>query len=184
MHNKLPSQCRSSVLVASVGPGLSPLLDADFAAYSHRYAESRREALINAASLLEIVSSQFQIVHLLCRISADGLIIDEEDSKVPFAKVLDETYRRGTKALFLACDNPREAYVNGVKLSGKKMNVIMTLDRRGKAFTAFLFTLLSNLAEGRSMVQSWIKTVPPTDSSSELPTCIFAAGLPGALFLP
>jgi len=176
----------TSILVVSFGPDLADLSGADFAVYSRYYPGSRLESADSDSKLLETVSKGFDFIHLLCRISDRGLIIGSQLPCISCSMLLDEAYRHGTKTLFMACENPKEAYINAVKLAGRNMNIIMTLNRRGPAFAGFLASLTERMAAGDPMVRAWAKVSPQlkAESNHVLPTCIFAAGSPNATFSP
>jgi hypothetical protein len=174
----------TSVLVINVGSDLAALSESDFSVYSEYYSGSRLKCAENGPKLLEIVSEGFDIVHLLCRISDTGLITGSQLPGISCSRLLDETYQHGTKLLFIALENPKEAYINGVKLGARKMNVIMTLNRQDGAFARFLGNLARSMAAGEPMVRAWTKVAPQIGGtlSPDLPACIFVAGLPNALF--
>jgi len=183
---RLNARKSTSVLVGSIGSDLTALAEADFYAYSNYYPKCTRGVFADVPKFLEMTAKRFQIVHLVCRIADSGVIIDEQGPNLPCSKLLDETYRHGAQLLFIAGENPKEAYINGVKLAGRNMNIIMTLDRRGDVFATFLSNLTGSIAAGEPMVEAWAKLAPqiPGASNRDLPACIFAAGLPKAVFLP
>ena len=176
----------TSILVIGIGPDLVTLSAADFSAYSLYYPNCRLETVEYVPELLELVSAGFDIVHVLCRISTEGVIVDKEATITSGSNLLDRAYRHGSKVLFIAGENSKEAYINGIKLGERKINLVMTLNRHGGDFAAFLKKLLARMAAGEPMVRAWAAIAPQIRGASEanLPDCIFAAGLPNAVFLP
>jgi hypothetical protein len=71
--------------------------------------------------------------------------------------------------------------VNGVP--ARPLNLVMTIDRKGKSFPEFLDRICGLLVTGSTLPAAWAKIAPqvlglPHDN---LPGCIFHAGKPKAL---
>jgi hypothetical protein len=88
------------------------------------------------------------------------------------------------KALMVAAANAPDAYIKGFRTAGRRINLIMTLDRRGQIFSQWLDILLGHLAAGDTLPAAWVKIAPQRagPEHARIPCCIFHAGNPGATF--
>jgi hypothetical protein len=86
------------------------------------------------------------------------------------------------KLLWIASDNPPEGYIKHFRARGKKLNLVMTISRKGEKFTDFLGGLLAQMAQGTTMPTAWVKLAPQSPkTASDAPECIFFAGRGGVL---
>jgi hypothetical protein len=74
-----------------------------------------------------------------------------------------------------------DAYVRGVP--ARPLNLVMTLDRRGRNFSEFLDKICDLLVTGSTLPIAWAKIAPQFagPSHDNLPSCIFHAGRPKAV---
>jgi hypothetical protein len=84
--------------------------------------------------------------------------------------------------LWVASENKPEAYIRGFKAAGKRLNLVMTINRNGSKFLPFLEKLLSRMSAGETMPAAWVSVSPqgPNDPrQQDSPACIFSAGRGG-----
>ena len=87
----------------------------------------------------------------------------------------------GAKVAVFATPNPSKSYIAGGKKKGYgQANLVMTLDRRGAAFTTFFTRLFGEMHKGVSMPIAWVKLapqIPGMDHAPDVPSTIFACEL-------
>src|SRR4030095_2897933 len=76
------------------------------------------------------------------------------------------------KLLWSASDNPPDRYIKGF---GKRLNLVMTLERKGPNFPCFLQDILSRMAYGETMPVAWNAICPqvPRSDHNGPPESIF-----------
>jgi hypothetical protein len=82
-------------------------------------------------------------------------------------------------------DNPAERYIKGFRARDKRLNLVMTINRKGPNFSAFLQQLLSRMPYGDTMPLVWNDLCPQAPGSDHVnvPDTIFFAGRGGVRLL-
>ncbi len=88
----------------------------------------------------------------------------------------------GVKLLWIASENNSQAYIKGFKADGKRLNLVMTMNRQGNKFSVFLEELLSRMNAGEAMLGAWVADTQSKTRMTQVKrlagACIFAAGIP------
>jgi len=174
----------AKVLVCALGTGFDDLLKSDSQAYAQYYRETTTAVLPTIQALLGRLEQKYDVVHLLCKVTANGTITDESGGEITGTELIQRCCDHNVKLLWAATDNPPEAYIKGFGARGKRINLVMTLKRVGANFSEFLQKLLSRMAYGESMPLAWNQLCPqiPGSAHGDAPDCIFFAGR-GAVML-
>jgi hypothetical protein len=90
----------------------------------------------------------------------------------------------GATILVVASENPGPAYTASKGPGYGRVNLVMTLSRRGEAFPRFFVRLFEDMKRGTPMPMAWVKMAPqgPVPEHSELPSTIFACMAGGVRF--
>lgn len=135
--------------------------------------------------MLDSLGEGFDIVHLFAEIQNDGSITVANGTKVEGAAIVQRCCNSGVKLLWIANSNPPQSYLRGFKLQSGRLNLIMTIDRKGDQFIAFLANLLTKLKNKESLPKAWV-SLAPQDSRDpkniEGPQMICAIGWSSAEF--
>ncbi len=164
------------VLVCSLGNVHEDELVADHSAYQ-KYLESvTLKRFADANGLVSALRDKYDIVHVLTAVTADGRIADSEISGT---ELIQQAALDNTKLLWIASSNDPKGYIKGFKPDGNKLNVVMTIDRRGDCFSNFIAKLLHEMQSGSSMPVAWNKIAPqiPGQEHPGVPASIFYSGL-------
>jgi hypothetical protein len=81
----------------------------------------------------------------------------------------------GASILVVATENPGAAYKAGKGPGYGRVNLVMTLSRRGDLFARFFVRLFKDMMRGTPMPLAWVKLAPqgPVPVHDELPDTIF-----------
>jgi len=85
----------------------------------------------------------------------------------------------------IASENEGSSYVAAGKRTGYgQANLVMTLNRKGPAFTIFFTQLFSKMFHGESMPMAWVRLAPqiPSLEHENVPGSIFAAEVSHVVF--
>jgi len=177
----------TKVLVCGLNPKFDENLRQDFDVYSQFYPGTKTAALLNVAGLSTAVRQGYDIVHIFADVSQDGFIGGADGSTLSGTSLIQNCCDSGVKLLWVASSNPPGAYVNGFKPGGNRINLVMTIDRRGSHFSDFLRGLLHRMSLGKPMPVAWSEVAPQSSghpAHAGLPDTIFSAGHPAAKFSP
>jgi hypothetical protein len=164
------------ILVCSLDPRFSETVIADHKVYGRFFPDSTAAVLDNIPELLDFVGRGYDILHLLCDVSAAGFIRDLRDQTISGTELIDACLAANVKLLWFASDNPSDGYRN-FDLKYARLNVVMTLERKGEKFPRFLDALLSEMNSGKSMPVAWVTLAPQIPRiQHDAPETIFMAG--------
>jgi hypothetical protein len=93
------------------------------------------------------------------------VITDPSGDRITGTELLKAAVDAGVKLLWIANDNPQEAYDAGFKTKGVKMNVVLTLRRLGSNTSLFLDSLLTKMAAGETLSKAWSVASSPEGKS-------------------
>lgn len=175
---QLPEIHNTRVLVCSAGTGFDELLNADASSYSRFYPSTTVKACSSIKELVAAIRQGYDIVHLFSNVSPGGIIMNAEGDPLSGASLIQTCCDSGVKLLWVASDNKIDAYIKCFKTSGKSINLVLTLNRRGPRFSSFLEKLLSKMADGETMPRAWVAIAPqgpPGPAHDDLPESIFNA---------
>jgi len=172
------------VLVCSLGPGFDDLLRQDSSTYSRHYSRVEVCAFGSVSDLRRAIVAGYEVVHLVCTTVAGGFLETGAD-RISGTQLIAECCECGTKLLWVAGENAPDEYVRGFGASGRRINLVMTINRAGPGFGRFLDRLLFLLARGSQVPAAWLALVPqrPRSLHSDLPGCIFFAGWADAVLI-
>lgn len=168
------------VLVAGLDSRFEDLILADSAVYKNYY-ESTSSCLVKSVECLNVaLRSRYDIVHLFCGLASNGSAGDEEQDSCG-TRLLQMCCESGVKLLWIASDNLVQNYINSFNPRMQRINLVMTIDRKGASFSRFLDRLLFRLSYGETMPIVWADLCPqiPDLVHRESPDCIFYAGAGG-----
>lgn len=155
------------VFVCSIDHRFDDLLKEDSEVYSQFYPATTTVVLHS----IEAVSGRlekYDILHLMCDVTESGTIKDDDGHEISGTDLIQRCCEQNVKLLWIASDNLPERYIKGFGARGKRLNLVMTLKRKGSNFPNFLQKLLSKMARGETMPVAW------NDICSWLRTCQFA----------
>lgn len=164
------------VLVCSVGQVPEDELDRDFNAYQKYLGSVTLQRFADANELVNAFRDRYDIVHVLTAITVDGKI---DDSEINGTELIQKAALDNTKLLWIASSNDPKGYIKGFKANGNKLNLVMTIDRRGDCLPNFIGKLLHEMQSGSSMPVAWNRIAPqiPGQEHPDAPASIFYSGL-------
>ena len=173
------------VLVCAIDSHFDDLLREDSEIYSRYYRATTSEVFPSIEALLGRLEQKFDIVHLIADVTEAGTIRDARGNEVTGTELIQRCCDHDVKLLWAASDNPPERYIKGFGARGKRLNLVMTLKRKGPNFPRFLQEMLSRMAYGESMPVAWNDICPqiPKAEHKDAPESIFFAGRGGVRLL-
>jgi hypothetical protein len=167
----------SRVLVCAVDSRFEHLLKEDSDIYGRYYQSTTSAVLPSIQALLGRLEQKFDIVHLFADVTEAGTVRDAGGHEITGTDLIQHCCDHNVKLLWAASDNAPERYISGFGARGKRLNVVMTLKRKGPNFPSFLQQMLSRMAYGDTMPIAWNDIFPRTPRSEQsAPESIFFAG--------
>jgi len=120
--------------------------------------------------------SGIDLLHLFANIDLNGQVRTATGEGLKASVLLDVCVSSNVKVVIIATANDSSAYVNGVP--ARPLNLVMTIDRKGKSFPEFLDRICGLLVTGSTLPAAWAKAAPQAlgPTHDNLPECIFYAG--------
>lgn len=147
----------AKILVASLDPRFAELLKVDSHCYSQFYPTPEETIFENTEELFRKIRSGYDVVHLFCDVSSGGNLADGRGNETTAASLIQSCSEGNVKLLWLASENKPEGYICGFKAaSGKPLNLVLTIDRKGPRFPHFLSNLLLKMSRGETMPVAWV----------------------------
>jgi hypothetical protein len=173
------------VLVCAVDNRFDNLLKEDSEIYGRYYRATTTAVLPSIQALLGRLEQKFDIVHLIADVTETGTIRDASGHEITGTELIQRCCDHDVKLLWAASDNPPERYISGFGARGKRLNLVMTLKRKGPNFRSFLQKMLSRMAYGDTMPVAWNDICPqiPRSEHKDAPESIFFAGRGGVRLL-
>jgi len=171
----------SKALVCSLDPRFEDWLKSDIQVYKRFYPSSTTTTFPGIPQLVDALSQQYDIVHLLGKVDADGTIVDGAGHRMMGTEFAQKCCDANVKLVWVASNNQSEAYLKGFNTRGQKINLVMIIDRRGPFFSPFLTNLFTKMSAGEAMPKAWNELCPQVPSSvhPDAPDAIFFAGRGG-----
>jgi hypothetical protein len=176
----------TKVLVCAVGDRFAQFVNEDAEIYGRHYPATTKATFAGVGELMKAIESGYDVIHLLCDVGPTGEIADSHGGTTTGEKLIDKCYQSNVKLLWIASDNPGEAYIKGFKARGKRLNLVMTLQRNGPKFTRSLDQLLSKMSGGDTMPVAWVRLWPQGGrgrAHADAPETFFVAGRGGVRLL-
>ena len=175
----------AKVLVCALDNRFDEVLKGDSEVYGQYYRATTTILLPSIQALLERLEQKYDIVHLICDVSANGAITDASGQEITGTELIQRCCDQDVKLLWSASDNPPERYITGFKARGKRLNLVMTINRKGPNFPSFLQKILSRMAYGNTLPVAWndISSQIPGSDHPDSPDAIFFAGRGGVRLL-
>jgi hypothetical protein len=175
----------TKVLVCALETRFEGLLKEDSDVYRRYYPATTKEIFPTIQALLERLDQRYDIVHILCDVSAKGAITDANSNEITGTQLIQHCCDQNVKLLWAASDNPPDLYIKGFGARGKRLNLVMTLKRKGPNFPDFLRQLISRMSYGDTMPIAWNDLCPQIPGSDHpgAPESIFFAGRGGVRLL-
>jgi hypothetical protein len=175
----------AKVLVCALDNRFDDLLKGDSEVYGRYYRATTTTLLPSIQALLGRLEQGYDIVHLICDVTENGEIRDTNGDEITGTELIQRCCDHNVKLLWAASDNPPEKYIKGFGARGKRLNLVMTLKRKGPNFLTFLQKLLSQMAHGETMPVAWNDICPqiPRSGHPDAPESIFFAGRGGVRLL-
>lgn len=168
----------AKVLVCALDNRFDDVLTGDSELYGRYYPATTAVVLPSIRALLERLEQKYDIVHLLCDVTTNGTITDTNGEEITGTALIQRCCDQNVKLLWSGGENPAERYIKGFGARGKRLNLVMTLKRKGANFPTFLDKLLSKMACGDTMPVAWNDLCPqvPGSDHPDAPESIFFAG--------
>ena len=175
----------AKVLVCALDNRFDDLLQQDSQVYSQFYKGTTTEMLPTIQALSGHLERKYDIVHLLCNVTTKGTITDASGEEITGTELIQRCCNQNVKLLWIAGDNSSEGYIKGFAARGKRINLVMTIKRKGANFPGFLQKLLSRVAYGETMPVAWNHLCPqiPGLDHADATDSIFFAGRGGVMLL-
>ena len=175
----------TKVLVCALDNRFEDLLKGDSEIYGRYYRATTAAVLPSIQALLGRLEQKYDIVHLLCDVTANGTIADPNGEEITGTELIQRCCDQNVKLLWSGSDNQPERYIKGFGARGKRLNLVMTLKRKGLNFPGFLQKLVSQMANGETMPVAWNELCPqiPSSNHPDAPESIFFAGRGGVRLL-
>jgi hypothetical protein len=175
----------AQVLVCALDHKFGDFLKGDSEVYGRYYRATTAAILPSIRALLGRLEQKCDIVHLLCDVSPSGTITDADGEEITGTELIQRCCDQNVKLLWIGSDNPPERYLKGFVARGKRLNLVMTLKRKGPNFPESLQKLLSQMAYGQTMPVAWNDLWPqiPRSNHPDAPESIFFAGRGGVRLL-
>ena len=159
----------------------SELIKSDSEVYSSCYPSTTASEFSGIPHLKAALAQQPDIAHLFCDVSLDGVITDARGNTITGTELIELCCDSDVKLLWIASANKPEGYIKGFNPRGKRINLVMTLNRLGPNFSHFLGNLLAQMSLGEAMPVVWNQLCPqmPRSAHPDAPECIFFAGRGG-----
>lgn len=171
----------AKVLVCALQTGFDDLLEQDHEVYRQYYPATSKAIFPSIEALSGGIGQGFDVIHLLCDVSDRGTIMDSNGKEITGTDLIHTCCDQNVKLLWIASDNPSERYITGFGARGKRLNLVMTLRRKGSDFPDFLQKLLFRMFYGDTMPVAWNDLCPQIPGSDHpgMPDSIFFAGRGG-----
>lgn len=175
----------TKVLVCTLDGRFSNFLKEDSDVYIRHYRSTTTGTFSEIQSLLGRLEQGYDVLHLLSDVTANGTIRDSSGGEITGTSLIERCCDQNVKLLWAATDNPSEYYIRGFRARGKRLNLVMTLKRKGSNFPNFLEGLLSRMSLGDTMPVAWNDLCPqiPRAEHPNAPESIFFAGRGGVRLL-
>ena len=173
------------VLVCAIDNRFDDLLKQDSEIYGRYYRATTTALLPTIQALLGRLEQTSDIVHLIADVTESGTIRDASGHEITGTELIQRCCDHDVKLLWAASDNPPDRYINGFGARGKRLNLVMTLKRKGPNFPGFLQKMLSRMAYGDTMPVAWNDICPqiPRSEHKDAPESIFFPGRGGVRLL-
>ena len=167
---------KTRVLVCSLGDAFLELFESDRLVYSRYYRSVDSSSFSSICDLLGSMEKGYDIVHLFCDLSPGGILTDSKGATVSGTELIAKCCEKNVKLLWIANGNKSDDYMNGFKLNGNRLNLVMTLDRRGQRFSKFLERLISKISGGKTIPLAWVALAPQAKGpwEEDCPSFIFS----------
>ena len=171
----------TKVQVCGLSDRFDELTKNDARVYRRFYIDTTVTRAKAATDLDAVLAKTPDVLHLACDVTADGMLPLENGAALSGADLLSKCTAANVKLLWIASSNAADNYNKGFKPRGEKINLIMTLDRRGPGFTLFLDNLLTKVAAGESISVAWNELCPEGTKGvhPDAPDCIIFSGRSG-----
>jgi hypothetical protein len=171
----------SRVLVCGLGSRFEELVTTDGQIYRHLYPSTTTRLFSEVQELVGVLSQSYDILHLFCDVAPGGVLAHSGPGTFTGTDLLQKCCDFNVKLLWVASDNPPDLYITAFEASGKRINLVMTIDRNGSKFPIFLENLLFRMHYGDTMPVAWVDLCPqgPHSLPSDVPSTIFFAGRGG-----
>jgi hypothetical protein len=168
----------TKVLVCALDNRFDDLANKDAEIYGRYYKATTTIIFPSLQALLKQLEQNFDIVHVICDVTPNGTISDTAGKEMSGTELIQHCCDHNVKLLWCASDNPAERYIKGFGARGKRLNLVMTLARKGSSFSIALEKLLSQMAYGETMPNAWSNLWPqiPGAPHPDAPESIFLAG--------
>src|SRR5690349_13610406 len=120
----------TKVLVASIDARFAGLVESDGQVYKRSYPATSMEVLAGVAGLNQALAQKYDVVHLLCDVSADGSITDSSGKTIAGIDLVQKCCDHDVKVLWVGSENREDAYNKGLNARGKKINIVLTTARK------------------------------------------------------
>lgn len=177
---------KTKVLVCSLGHDFPELFEADRSVYSRHYRSVDSVLFPSISDLLGSLEKGYDIVHLFCDLSPGGILADSKGTTISGTELIVKCCEKDVKLLWVASGNKGDDYIKGFMLKGNRLNLLMTLDRRGLRFSKFLERMLSKVSGGKTIPLAWVALAPQAKGpwEEDSPDCIFVTTRGDVKLLP
>ena len=165
------------IIIASIGPDDAALVEGDREIYNGFFSDLDTISVNTIEEFYDAISNRAcDIFHLLARVSPDHTIQSENGAS--FFRRLSSL---DLKILILASENDADSLIpfctEAPNAGVERVNMVMTLDRKGEVFVRFFKSLFGSMIGGMTMPEAWVQLVPQNPNMThEAPDTVFSAG--------
>jgi hypothetical protein len=126
-----------------------------------------------------VTPPQCDVLMIYARVESDGRIAGSTDG------LRDIIRQSGAAIVVVASENDGKSYTAAGKSTGYgQANLVLTLKRKGAAFTQLFTQLFGRMSKGKSMLLAWVELAPqvPGATHGNCPDSIFAAEISHIVF--
>ena len=153
-----------------IGQSAYPLIDEDRSALA---------SLFSGEVMSEGDPPRCDVLLVYANVGSDGVV---EGSHAGLRDIVDQT---NASIVIFASDNDPNGYIaSGRSKRLRSANLVMTIERKGSAFTRFFFELFTAMKSGTTMPMAWVKLAPqsPGAAQGDCPVTIFSAEISHIIF--
>ncbi|UZR93025.1 hypothetical protein [Chondrinema litorale] len=146
--------------------------------YSSTFKKIDNKIIDNTDELLSLAESSFyDVIHLIVNVE-EGKLRDKNNNSIELRDLIIKAQNGKTTYVLLAKGNDHTNYMEGMEGESFAVNLVMTVDRKGKDFITFFKSLFEKINSGKPMPIAWHELAPqiPNANHEHVPGTLCAMG--------